>query len=228
MEDPISQIYQTEIASLHKRIAKLESAVASLKKENTLLRTKFSSTELLLQKIITQLNIDNMKKSPQSFQEEPWLFNIQQSKKYKKEKIISLLDLKSSEITFVDIPSNNFNSEKELFILILNTFDSLSEFKKDLQSMDLNSLIECFEEVFEVAVIGDFVIVIRDVDVNNKNIIQAIGTLSGIMISSFNKSLKNMELIGRMNLVLESKKEMNVVNIIKKDNSRVILQIDKL
>ena len=119
-----------------------------------------------------------------------------------------------------------------MFLSLLNSFQTFSEFTKDFQNLPLSQLIECFEEIFEVSIMGDTVVVLRGIpsSKNKKNyekVVDSIGTLAGVMSKDFNKQMNLGENVGRMALILETEEEMNIINIVKND-SRVLLSVEKL
>lgn len=241
MDITTTTLFEYEINKLNKKVSKLENIIQRMTTENKLLKTKVSNLESLLLKVCNKLDlkIPQVQESKISSQinknlntiEETWLYYIPSKLNLTKEKIISSLKFSEVDLTYIDIKAN-WKTESEMFVSILENFSSFSEFSSDFKEFPLTQLIECFEEIFEVAILSDVILVIRSIpSTKNKKIydklMDYIGSLAGIMFKTFSKQISKTEKIGEMALILEVEEEMNIINIVKND-SRVLLSVEKL
>lgn len=241
MDITTTTLFEYEINKLNKKVSKLENIIQRMTTENKLLKAKVSTLESVLSKVCNKLElkmpqIQESKISSQTNKnlntiEETWLYYIPTKLNLTKEKIIFSLKFSEADLTYIDIKAN-WKTESEMFVSILENFSSFSEFSSDFKEFPLQQLIECFEEIFEVAILSDIILVIRSIpSTKNKKIydklIDYIGSLAGVMFKTFSKQISNSEKIGRMALILEVEEEMNIINIVKND-SRVLLSVEKL
>lgn len=241
MDITTTTLFEYEINKLNKKVSKLENIIQRMTTENKLLKAKVSTLESVLSKVCNKLELKmpQIQESKISSQinknlntiEETWLYYIPTKLNLTKEKIIFSLKFSEADLTYIDIKAN-WKTESEMFVSILENFSSFSEFSRDFKEFPLQQLIECFEEIFEVAILSDIILVIRSIpSTKNKKIydklIDYIGSLAGVMFKTFSKQISNSERIGRMALILEVEEEMNIINIVKND-SRVLLSVEKL
>ena len=241
MDITTTTLFEYEINKLNKKVSKLEKIIQRMTTENKLLKAKVSTLESVLSKVFNKLELKmpQIQESKISSQinknlntiEETWLYYIPTKLNLTKEKIIFSLKFSEADLTYIDIKAN-WKTESEMFVSILENFSSFSEFSRDFKEFPLQQLIECFEEIFEVAILSDIILVIRSIpSTKNKKIydklIDYIGSLAGVMFKTFSKQISNSEKIGRMALILEVEEEMNIINIVKND-SRVLLSVEKL
>ena len=241
MDITTTTLFEYEINKLNKKVSKLENIIQRMTTENKLLKAKVSTLESVLSKVCNKLELKmpQIQESKISSQinknlntiEETWLYYIPTKLNLTKEKIIFSLKFSEADLTYIDIKAN-WKTESEMFVSILENFSSFSEFSRDFKEFPLQQLIECFEEIFEVAILSDIILVIRSIpSTKNKKIydklIDYIGSLAGVMFKTFSKQISNSEKIGRMALILEVEEEMNIINIVKND-SRVLLSVEKL
>lgn len=241
MDITTTTLFEYEINKLNKKVSKLENIIQRMTTENKLLKGKVSTLESVLSKVCNKLDLKmpQIQESKISSQinknlntiEETWLYYIPTKLNLTKEKIIFSLKFSEADLTYIDIKAN-WKTESEMLVSILENFSSFSEFSSDFKEFPLQQLIECFEEIFEVAILSDIILVIRSIpSTKNKKIydklIDYIGSLAGVMFKTFSKQISNSEKIGRMALILEVEEEMNIINIVKND-SRVLLSVEKL
>lgn len=243
MDTTTATLMEYEINKLSKKVLKMENTIKKLTNENASLKSKVNSLESILSSVCKKIdikmpqlsssNIDSLTSHSKNIDtvEETWLYYIPTKLKISKEQIQKTLKITDEDFTYIDIKAN-WKSESEMFLSLLNSFQTFSEFNKDFQDLPLSQLIECFEEIFEVSIMGDTVVVLRGIpsSKNKKNyekIVDSIGTLAGVMSKDFNKQMNLGENVGRMALILEAEEEMNIINIVKND-SRVLLSVEKL
>lgn len=241
MDITTTTLFEYEINKLNKKVSKLENIIQRMTTENKFLKGKVSTLESVLSKVCNKLDLKmpQIQESKISSQinknlntiEETWLYYIPTKLNLTKEKIIFSLKFSEADLTYIDIKAN-WKTESEMLVSILENFSSFSEFSSDFKEFPLQQLIECFEEIFEVAILSDIILVIRSIpSTKNKKIydklIDYIGSLAGVMFKTFSKQISNSEKIGRMALILEVEEEMNIINIVKND-SRVLLSVEKL
>ena len=166
--------------------------------------------------------------------EETWLYYILSSQNLSTEKILSLLNVNDPDKTVLEISANDFVNEYSLYIKLLEKFESFNEFNQDFQSMDTPQIISYFEEIFEVTLMSDTVIIIRDIPSKKNNnyeeLIVIIASLVEKMNRIFNLVLQkenDSEGLGKMRMILEAQEDMNILNVVKND-SRYLLNIEKL
>jgi hypothetical protein len=102
--------------------------------------------------------------------------------------------------------------------------------------METPQIISYFEEIFEVTLMSDTVIIIRDIpSKKNSNYEELMGLIVGL-INRVQKIYDNAEGkdndneeegMGKMKMVLETEEDINILNIVKND-SRFLLNIEKL
>ena len=168
--------------------------------------------------------------------EETWLYYILSSSKYTTEKILSLLNITDPNKTVLEISSNNFVNEYSLYIKLLEKFETFNDYNNDFINMETPQIISYFEEIFEVTLMSDTVIIIRDIpSKKNSNYEELMGLIVGL-INRVQKIYDNAEgkdndneeeVMGKMKMVLETEEDINILNIVKND-SRFLLNIEKL
>lgn len=168
--------------------------------------------------------------------EETWLYYILSSSKYTTEKILSLLNITDPNKTVLEISSNNFVNEYSLYIKLLEKFETFNDYNNDFINMETPQIISYFEEIFEVTLMSDTVIIIRDIpSKKNSNYEELMGLIVGL-INRVQKIYDNAEGkdndneeegVGKMKMVLETEEDINILNIVKND-SRFLLNIEKL
>ena len=167
--------------------------------------------------------------------EETWLYYILSSSKYTTEKILSLLNITDPNKTVLEISSNNFVNEYSLYIKLLEKFETFNDYNNDFINMETPQIISYFEEIFEVTLMSDTVIIIRDIpSKKNSNYEELMGLIVGL-INRVQKIYDNAEGkdndeeggTGKMKMVLETQEDLNILNIVKND-SRFLLNIEKL
>ena len=100
--------------------------------------------------------------------------------------------------------------------------------------METPQVISYFEEIFEVTLMSDTVIIIRNLP-SKKN--SNYDELMGIIVGLINRVQKIFDAVaekendedglGKMKMVLETQEDLNILNIVKND-SRFLLNIEKL
>jgi len=191
------------------------------------------------QLISNQINL-NQSKTTKDFiiekdeKEETWLYYILSSQKYTTEKILSLLGVTDPDKTILEISANDFVNEYSLYIKLLDKFDSFNEYNQDFQLMNTQQVINYFEEIFEVTLMSDTIIIMRDIpskkSSNYDDLIVVIAGFIEKIYKIFNNVLQKEsepEGLGKMKIVLEAQEDMNILNIVK-NNSRFLLSIEKL
>ena len=166
--------------------------------------------------------------------EETWLYYILSSQKLPTEKILLLLGVSDPDKTILEISTNEFVNEFSLYIKLLEKFESFNEYNQDFQSMDTPQIIGYFEEIYEVTLMSDTVIIIRDIpSKKNSNYEELMGIIASL-IERIHKIFNNVLLkendsegLGKMKMVLETEEDINILNIVKND-SRFLLNIEKL
>ena len=166
--------------------------------------------------------------------EETWLYYILSSQKLSTEKILSLLNIIDPDKTVLEISANDFVNEYSLYIHLLEKFESFNEFNQDFQSMDTPQIISYFEEIFEVTLMSDTVIIIRDIPSKKNNNYDELIVIIASLIEKIHKIFNNVlqkesdsEGLGKMTMILETQEDINILNIVKND-SRFLLNIEKL
>ena len=166
--------------------------------------------------------------------EETWLYYILSSLKLSTDKILDLLNINDPDKTVLEISANDFINEYGLYIQLLEKFESFNEYNQDFQSMDTPQIISYFEEIFEVTLMSDTVIIIRDVPSKRNNNYDEIMVVIASFIEKIHKIYINViqkenddEGLGKMKVILEAQEDINILNIVKNDN-RFLLNIEKL
>ena len=167
--------------------------------------------------------------------EETWIFYVLSSQKYTTEKIISILNITDPNKTILEISANDFVNEYSLYIKLLEKIETFNEYSYDFQSMETPQIISYFEEIFEVTLMSDTVIIIRNFpSKKSSNYEELIGIIIGLINrvqkiydSSQEKDNDEEGGIGKMRMVLETQEDLNILNIVKND-SRFLLNIEKL
>ena len=120
------------------------------------------------------------------------------------------------------------------YIKLLEKFESFNEYNQDFQNMEISQVISYFEEIFEVTLMSDTIIIIRDVPIkknlNYDNFMVIIATFIERIHRIFNSVLQkenDNDGFGKMCLVLETQEEVNILNIVKNE-TRFLLSIEKL
>lgn len=246
MDSTTTSIMEYEIAKLNKKVNKLESTIKRLQKENSILTSKVTNLEDIILKISSQMNInfqsstsfaenDNNSHLPNksSAIEETWLYYIPLDQKCDKEIIKKKLDIDEAEndLTFIELKAD-WTNDIDMISRLLKHFESFKEFINDFQSMSLDNLIEIFGQIFEISLMSDVIVVIRNIPTSKEKkkhelILASIAKMAGLMYKSYSTVLSTNETVGRMALVLESKEELGVINV-NKDESRILLSVEKL
>lgn len=167
--------------------------------------------------------------------EETWIFYVLSSQKFSTEKILSILNITDPNKTILEISANDFVNEYSLYIKLLEKIETFNEYSYDFQSMETPQIIAYFEEIFEVTLMSDTVIIIRDLPSKKSSNYEE---LIGIIIGLINRVQKIFESTsekdndeeggtGKMKMVLETQEDLNILNIVKND-SRFLLNIEKL
>ena len=166
--------------------------------------------------------------------EETWLYYILSSLKLPTDKILDLLNINDPDKTVLEISANDFINEYGFYIQLLEKFESFNEYNQDFQSMDTPQIISYFEEIFEVTLMSDTVIIIRDVPSKRNNNYDEIMIVIASFIEKIHKIYINViqkenddEGLGKMKVILEAQEDINILNIVKNDN-RFLLNIEKL
>ena len=203
--------------------------------------TNFSNTNISLNKkklpsISQSINL-NESKTTKDFvieKEETWLYYILTPPKSTTEKILSLLNITDPDRTVLELSSNDFIDENGFYIKLLEKFESFYEYNQDFQNMEISQVISYFEEIFEVTLMSDTIIIIRDVPIkknlNYDNFMVIIATFIERIHRIFNSVLQkenDNDGFGKMCLVLETQEEVNILNIVKNE-TRFLLSIEKL
>ena len=168
--------------------------------------------------------------------EETWIYYILFPQKLSTEKIISFLNITDPDKTILEISANDFVNEYSLYIKLLEKFETFNEYSYDFQSMETPQVINYFEEIFEVTLMSDTIIIIRNLPSKKCSNYEE---LMGIIVGLINRIKKIYESVlekdkendeegnGKMKMVLETQEDINILNIVKND-SRFLLNIEKL
>jgi hypothetical protein len=114
--------------------------------------------------------------------EETWIFYILSSQKYTTEKILSFLNITDPNKTILEISANDFVNEYSLYIKLLEKIETFNEYSYDFQSMETPQIINYFEEIFEVTLMSDTIIIIRDLpSKKSSNYEELIGIIIGLI-----------------------------------------------
>lgn len=168
--------------------------------------------------------------------EDTWIYYILSSQNLTTKKIISLLNISDPNKTILEISANDFVNEYSLYIKLLEKFETFNDYNNDFINMETPQIISYFEEIFEVTLMSDTVIIIRDIpSKKNSNYEELMGLIVGL-INRVQKIYDNAEGkdndneeegMGKMKMVLETEEDINILNIVKND-SRFLLNIEKL
>ena len=168
--------------------------------------------------------------------EETWIYYVLSIQKLSTEKILSLINITDPDKTILEISANDFVNEYSLYIKLLEKFETFNEYTYDFQSMETPQIINYFEEIFEVTLMSDTVIIIRNIPSKKSSNYEE---LMGIIIGLINRVKKIFESVlekdkendeegmGKIKMVLETQEDINILNIVKND-SRFLLNIEKL
>ena len=167
--------------------------------------------------------------------EETWIFYILSSQKYSTEKILSFLNITDPNKTILEISANDFVNEYSLYIKLLEKIETFNEYSYDFQSMETPQIINYFEEIFEVTLMSDTIIIIRDLpSKKSSNYEELIGIIVGLInrVQKIFNSVQEKDNdeeggMGKMKMVLETQEDLNILNVVK-NNSRFLLNIEKL
>ena len=94
--------------------------------------------------------------------EETWIYYILSSQNLSTKKIISLLNISDPDKTILEISSNDFVNEYSLYIKLLEKIETFNEYSYDFANMETSQIINYFEEIFEVTLMSDSIIIIRN------------------------------------------------------------------
>ena len=166
--------------------------------------------------------------------EDTWIYYILSSQNLTTKKIISLLNISDPNKTILEISANDFVNEYSLYIKLLEKIETFNEYSYDFANMETPQIINYFEEIFEVTLMSDSIIIIRNLPSKKSSnydelmeiIIGLINRVKKIFDNTVGKDSEE-EGIGKMRLVLETKEDLNILNIVKND-SRFLLNIEKL
>ena len=166
--------------------------------------------------------------------EETWIYYILSSQNLSTKKIISLLNISDPDKTILEISSNDFVNEYSLYIKLLEKIETFSEYSYDFANMETSQIINYFEEIFEVTLMSDSIIIIRNLPSKKSSnydelmeiIVGLINRVKKIFDTVVEKDNEE-EGIGKMRIVLETKEDLNILNIVKND-ARFLLNIEKL
>ena len=167
--------------------------------------------------------------------EETWIFYILSSQKNTTEKILSFLNIADPNKTILEISANDFVNEYSLYIKLLEKIETFNEYSYDFQSMETPQIINYFEEIFEVTLMSDTIIIIRDLpSKKSSNYEELIGIIIGLInrVQKIFNSVQEKDNdeeggMGKMKMVLETQEDLNILNVVKND-SRFLLNIEKL
>ena len=157
------------------------------------------------------------------------------SQKYTTEKILSFLNITDPNKTILEISANDFVNEYSLYIKLLEKIETFNEYSYDFQSMETPQIINYFEEIFEVTLMSDTIIIIRDLpSKKSSNYEELIGIIIGLInrVQKIFNSVQEKDNdeeggMGKMKMVLETQEDLNILNVVKND-SRFLLNIEKL
>ena len=101
--------------------------------------------------------------------------------------------------------------------------------------METPQIINYFEEIFEVTLMSDTIIIIRDLPSKKSlNYEELIGIIIGLInrVQKIFNSVQEKDNdeeggMGKMKMVLETQEDLNILNVVKND-SRFLLNIEKL
>ena len=157
--------------------------------------------------------------------EDTWIYYILSSQNLTTKKIISLLNISDPNKTILEISANDFVNEYSLYIKLLEKIETFNEYSYDFANMETPQIINYFEEIFEVTLMSDSIIIIRNLPSKKSSnydelmeiIIGLINRVKKIFDNTVEKDSEE-EGIGKMRLVLETKEDLNILNIVKNDS----------
>ena len=166
--------------------------------------------------------------------EETWIYYILSSQKISTKKIISLLNITDPGKTVLEISTNDFVNEYSLYIKLLQKFETFNEYSYDFENMETPQVINYFEEIFEVTLMSDTIIIIRNIPPKKSSNYDELMEIIVGLINRIQKLYDTLvekendeEGLGQMKMVLETEEDISILNIIKND-SRFLLNIEKL
>ena len=168
--------------------------------------------------------------------EETWLYYILFSQKLSTDKILSLLNITDPDKTVLELSSNDFVNDYSLYVKLLAQFETFNEYNQDFQNMETPQVVNYFEEIFEVTLMSDTVIIIRNIpSKKSQNYEEIMGIIAGLINrvqKIFNKVIEKEnndedEGTGKMKMVLETQEDISILNIVKNE-SRFLMNIEKL
>ena len=168
--------------------------------------------------------------------EETWLYYILFSQKLSTDKILTLLNINDPDKTVLELSSNDFVNDYSLYVKLLAQFETFNEYNQDFQNMETPQVVNYFEEIFEVTLMSDTVIIIRNIpSKKSQNYEEIMGIIAGLINrvqKIFNKVIEKEnndedEGIGKMKMVLETQEDISILNIVKNE-SRFLMNIEKL
>ncbi len=168
--------------------------------------------------------------------EETWLYYILFSQKLSTDKILTLLNITDPDKTVLELSSNDFVNDYSLYVKLLAQFETFNEYNQDFQNMETPQVVNYFEEIFEVTLMSDTVIIIRNIpSKKSQNYEEIMGIIAGLINrvqKIFNKVIEKEnndedEGTGKMKMVLETQEDISILNIVKNE-SRFLMNIEKL
>ena len=168
--------------------------------------------------------------------EETWLYYILFSQKLSTDKILTLLNITDPDKTVLELSSNDFVNDYSLYVKLLAQFETFNEYNQDFQNMETPQVVNYFEEIFEVTLMSDNVIIIRNIpSKKSQNYEEIMGIIAGLINrvqKIFNKVIEKEnndedEGTGKMKMVLETQEDISILNIVKNE-SRFLMNIEKL
>ena len=168
--------------------------------------------------------------------EETWLYYILFSQKLSTDKILTLLNITDPDKTVLELSSNDFVNDYSLYVKLLAQFETFNEYNQDFQNMETPQVVNYFEEIFEVTLMSDTVIIIRNIPTKkSQNYEEIMGIIAGLINrvqKIFNKVIEKEnndedEGTGKMKMVLETQEDISILNIVKNE-SRFLMNIEKL
>ena len=157
--------------------------------------------------------------------EDTWIYYILSSQNLTTKKIISLLNISDPNKTILEISANDFVNEYSLYIKLLEKIETFNEYSYDFANMETPQIINYFEEIFEVTLMSDSIIIIRNLPSKKSSnydelmeiIVGLINRVKKIFDTVVEKDNEE-EGIGKMRIVLETKEDLNILNIVKNDS----------
>ena len=127
-------------------------------------------------------------------------------------------------------------NDYSLYVKLLAQFETFNEYNQDFQNMETPQVVNYFEEIFEVTLMSDTVIIIRNIpSKKSQNYEEIMGIIAGLINrvqKIFNKVIEKEnndedEGTGKMKMVLETQEDISILNIVKNE-SRFLMNIEKL